>query len=48
MTAPERGTANRHPVLAYRPEFPPARKLAVRGVPPLDPESVAIDPLAHL
>jgi hypothetical protein len=38
MTAPERGTANRHPVFAFRFEFRQA----------LDPESVAIDPLAHL
>jgi hypothetical protein len=42
MTALERGTANRHPVFASRPEFPHAVTL------PLDPESVAIDPLAHL
>jgi hypothetical protein len=42
MTAPERGTANRTPVFADRPEFPHAL------TPALDPESVAIDPLAHL
>jgi hypothetical protein len=42
MTAPERGTANGHPVFAYRLEFRPALN------PALDPDSVAIDPLAHL
>jgi hypothetical protein len=42
MTAPERGTANIGPVFTYRLEFRHALNQA------LDPESVAIDPLAHL
>jgi hypothetical protein len=42
MTAPERGTANGHPVFADPLEFRHAL------TPALDPESVALDPLAHL